>query len=487
MKRENNMTLDDFRLYAHNMVDEIVDYFENIENLPPKSLVKPGDILSQLPEAAPEKAEDFNSIYDDFKQIIMPGITHWQHPKFMAYFPANSSYPALLGEMLSSALASQCMIWDTSPAAAELEERVMQWLRDMCGLPKSWEGVIQDTASTATLAALLSAREKKSSYRINQSGFDGSEKFTVYCSEQAHSSIEKAVKIAGFGRTALRLIKTDENYAMDVDDLEQKIKRDLAEGFVPCFVVAAIGTTGSTAIDPLAAIGEICNRYGIWLHVDAAYAGTAMLLPEYRHFINGAEFVDSYVFNPHKWMFTNFDCTAYFVKDKEALVRTFEILPEYLKTKSDDVVNNYRDWGIQLGRRFRALKLWFVIRSFGIEQMQQIIRNQISWVQDVAKQMKVHPNFEILAPVSLNLICFRLVPSIELNSEEINSINAKFLERINSGGKLYLTHTKLNGKYTIRMVAGQTYLKEYHVQEAWATILETAEQFLQTNKNDFGR
>ncbi len=466
------MDLHDFRKHAHKMVDEIADYFENIEQYPPKSKAIPGDILNKIPVSAPHKAEDFDSIYKDFREIIMPGITHWQHPKFMAYFPANSSYPALLGEFLSSALASQCMIWDTSPAAAELEERVMQWLRDMCGLPKEWDGVIQDTASTATLVALLTAREKMSEFAINNRGFKGHEKYTIYCSEQAHSSIEKAVKIAGFGKDSLRLVKTDQNFAMDVNDLNEKINNDLHNGYNPCFVVAAIGTTGSTAVDPLRKIGEVCDKFGIWLHVDAAYAGSAMILPELRSLIDGTEYVDSYVFNPHKWLFTNFDCTAYFVKDKASLIKTFEILPEYLKTKSDSEVNNYRDWGIQLGRRFRALKLWFVIRSFGIEQMQQTLRNHISWVQSLAEEIKSNSDFEILAPVNLNLICFRYVPDKKLDTDSLNKINAKLLEKINSSGHLYLTHTKLEGKYVIRLVAGQTYLKDRHIEEAWQTVLE---------------
>lgn len=466
------MNIQDFRKHAHRMVDEIADYFENIEDYSPKSQVSPGDIINQLPANAPNDAEDFNSIYADFQKIILPGITHWQHPKFMAYFPSNSSYPSILGEMLSSALAAQCMSWETSPAAAELEERVMQWLKDMCGLPKNWEGVIQDSASTATLAALLSAREMMSGYSINRNGFSGTENYTIYCSEQAHSSIEKAVKIAGFGRNALRLIKTDQNFAMDVSDLKAKIEDDIKNGLNPCFVVAAIGTTGSTAIDPLKEIGEICDRNGVWLHVDAAYAGSAMILPEFRHFIDGTEYVDSYVFNPHKWLFTNFDCTAYFVKDKESLIRTFEILPEYLKTKSDSVVNNYRDWGIPLGRRFRALKLWFVIRSFGVDKMQEIIRNQISWVQSLAKEMDARSDIEILAPVSLNLICFRYVPKSGLETEELNSLNAKLMENINATGNLYMTHTKLNGNFVIRLIAGQTYLQKHHVEEAWNTIQE---------------
>ncbi len=367
----------EFRMWAHKLADQMADYYENIGAYPVKSKVKPGDIFAQLPSSAPAISEDMTQIMSDFESIIMPGITHWQSPSFFAYFPANGSYPSILAEMLTASLGAQCMVWDTSPAAAELEEMMMNWLKSMTGLPADWHGVIQDTASTSTLAALLSAREKISGYGINDSGFSGNEKLRVYCSTETHSSVEKAVKIAGIGRKNLVKIATDSLFRMDASLLRKAILADMDAGFTPLCVVATMGTTGCTAIDPLKEISTICIETGTWLHVDAAYGGTALLLPEYRWMIEGIEKADSFVFNPHKWMFTNFDCSAYFVKDKEALLRTFEILPEYLKTATRGLVNDYRDWGIPLGRRFRALKLWFVIRSYGITKLQEMVREHI--------------------------------------------------------------------------------------------------------------
>ncbi|HLO91934.1 MAG TPA: aminotransferase class V-fold PLP-dependent enzyme, partial [Lentimicrobium sp.] len=351
----------EFRKEAHKMADRIADYYEQVEKLPVKSQVKPGDVISKLPPSAPETAEDMDAIMNDFDNIIMPGITHWQHPSFFAYFPANTSYPSILAEMLTATLAQQGMVWETSPAAAELEERMMEWLKKLCGLPESFTGVIQDTASASTLAALLTARERCSNWQINQQGFTDHNKYRVYCTTETHSSIEKAVRIAGFGSSNLVKIEVDDMFAMKPESLEWTVSADLKAGFVPCAVVATAGTTSCTAVDPVNEIGKICARFNVWLHVDGAYAGSAMVLPEMRQYIKGLELADSYVFNPHKWMFTNFDCSAYFVKDTEALIKTFEILPEYLKTSSRGQVNDYRDWGVALGRRFRALKLWFVL------------------------------------------------------------------------------------------------------------------------------
>lgn len=463
------MDLDEFRKHGHELIDWMADYFENIENLPVKSKARPGEIIAQLPEGAPDNPEDFAAIMADFNKIILPGMTHWQHPGWHAYFTANNSYPSILAEMLTSTMGAQCMSWITSPAATELEERVMEWLRDMCGLPKWFSGVIQDTASTATLVSLLSAREKYTNYNINNDGFYGRGVFTIYCSTEAHSSIERAVKIAGFGKENLRKIEVDENFAMKSEVLEKAILRDQEHGFVPLAVVAAIGTTGSTAVDPLDEIGVLCKKHKLWLHVDAAWAGTAMLLPEMRHMIRGIENVDSYVFNPHKWMFINFDASAYFVKDKESLIRTFEILPEYLKTKEGTSVNNYRDWGVQLGRRFRALKLWFVIRNFGVKGLQQKVRNHLSWAGDFAAWIENDPEFEILAPAPLATVCFRVNPG-NTDEESLNEINKKLLDEINASEKVFLTHTSLNGKYTIRFVVGQTYSEKHHIEQAWQII-----------------
>jgi len=363
-----------FRHHAHEFVDWIADYFENIEKYPVKSQVNPGDIKKQIPINAPEQGEDMNDIFRDFQNIIMPGISHWQHPGWFAYFPANNSPASVLGEMLTAGLGVQGMIWDTSPSATELEEVVMNWLREMIDLPKEFTGVIQDTASTATLCALLSAREKISSFQINQKGFR--QTMRVYVSSQTHSSIEKDVKIAGFGRENMVVIDVDEKFAMQPEVLRKAITDDIQNGLIPCCVVSTLGTTSSMAMDPIEEIGQICKDYGIWHHVDAAFAGTAAITPEYRFFMKGVELADSFVFNPHKWMLTNFDCSAYFVKEPEILKRTFSIMPEYLKTAADEQVNNYRDWGIQLGRRFRALKLWFVIRSYGVEGIREMVRKQ---------------------------------------------------------------------------------------------------------------
>ena len=464
------MNISEFRKEAHSLVDWMADYLENVEKYPVKSQVKPGEILNSLPDSPPDYPEPFDKIFSDFEKTIMPGITHWQSPSFFAYFPANSSPPSLLGEMLTSTLGAQCMSWQTSPAAAELEERVMGWLRDMIGLPKEYTGVIQDTASIATLCSILTAREKITDYNINKTGLFKANKFAVYCSAETHSSIEKAVRITGLGSDNLRKISVDENYAMIPDELEKAIEDDIKNSITPLCVIATMGTTGSTAIDPLEKIGRICKNHKIWLHVDAAFAGSALVLPEMRWMSKGIEYADTFVFNPHKWLFTNFDCSAYFVKDEQALVRTFEILPEYLKTKEGDRVKNYRDWGIQLGRRFRVLKLWFVIRTYGVNGIREKIRKHLElgiWFKDCIEKSD---SFELLAPVSLNVVCFRYHPPSINDETELNKINERLMDSINSTGNIYLTHTTLNGKFTLRMVIGQTFVDNHHVENAWQLI-----------------
>ncbi|MFH1120496.1 MAG: pyridoxal-dependent decarboxylase [Bacteroidota bacterium] len=463
----------EFRAEAHKMADRIADYFEEISKYPVKSQVKPGEILSQLPGSPPYNPETMAEIMSDFERLIMPGITHWQSPAFHAFFPANSSYPSVLAEMLTAALGQQGMIWETSPAATELEERVMEWLKQMCGLPDYWTGVIQDTASASTLTALLTAREKATGFRLNEEGFVHDEKFRVYCSTETHSSIEKAVKIIGFGRKNLIKIAVDGNFALNPSNLRDAIESDIRQGFKPCCVVATFGTTGSTAVDPLREIGEICNNHDIWFHVDAAFAGSALVLPEMRHLAKGLEYADSYVFNPHKWMFTNFDCSAYFVRDPEILIRTFEILPEYLKTRTRGQVNDYRDWGVALGRRFRALKLWFVIRNFGVEGIRGKMRKHLELAKWLENEIRNSGNFELLAPVLFGLVCFRFNPAGK-KEDEINQMNEKLLQQLNTSGKIYLTHTKLNGKYTLRMVIAQTNTEAVHVEDAWKLIREMA-------------
>jgi aromatic-L-amino-acid/L-tryptophan decarboxylase len=480
------MNIEEFKKQADTVVEWIVDYYSSILNYPVKSLLKPGEIKAKLPVTAPIEAEDFEKLMADFNSIIMPGMTHWQHPRFFAYFPANSSFPSLLGEFLTSALAAQCMVWQTSPAAAELEERVMDWLRDESGLPKEFSGVIQDTASTATLVSILTAREKASNWQINLEGLFNTQKMAIYCSTEAHSSIEKAIKIAGIGKNNLRKIAVDENFAMIPKELEKAISQDLSNGIKPLCVVAALGTTGSTAVDPLRAIGEICHKHGIWYHIDAAFAGTAMLLPEMRNYLDGVEYADTYVFNPHKWMMTNFDCTAYYVRDKEALIRTFEIMPEYLKTPEDQRVNNYRDWGIQLGRRFRALKLWFVVRSYGMNGIREKIRYHLVLANKLKEKIENEPEFELLAPLNFNTICFRYKPEGMNNEQQIDLLNEKLENIVNDTGEIFITHTKLNNKYTLRFVIAQTNVTETDVFESW-NFLKDMSKLLNINYNESDR
>ena len=464
------MTNDEFRLHAHQLADWMADYLENQDQYPVKPDVKPGEIKNQLPVAAPVDGEKFNGIFADFKNVILPGMTHWQHPGFFAYFPANNSEPSILAEMLTATMGAQCMVWLTSPAAEELEERVMEWLRDILGLPKEFTGVIQDSSSSATLVALLSAREKKSGFEINRRGFTPADRYRVYTSTQGHSSIDKDVKIAGIGIENLVKIEVDEAFAMQTDKLEEAVIRDIAAGYTPLAVVSTFGTTSSTAVDPIGKIGEICEKYHCWHHVDASYAGTALMLPEIRETEPGYGKCDSFVVNPHKWMFTNFDCSAYFIRDKQALINTFSILPEYLKTEQDKIVNNYRDWGVPLGRRFRALKLWFVIRTYGITGLQQKIRDHISYGQWLKDEMLKTPGFELMAPVPFNLVCFRVHPAGIDDEPSLDALNEKILQKINGTGKVFLTQTRLSGSYVIRFVAGQTHTTLDHVRNGWEFI-----------------
>ena len=463
-----------FRRHGHEFVDWLAEYMENVEQLPVMSRINPGEIKARIPGEAPQRGESMDRIFDDFKTIILPGMTHWQHPGWHAYFPANNSPASVLAEMLTAGLGAQGMVWQTSPAAAELEDAVLEWLSKMLGLPAGMTGVIQDTASTATLCALLSAREKATDFEANEKGLRRG--LTVYASEQTHSSIEKGVKIAGFGRANLRLIPTDAEFAMIPEKLEEAILLDKERGLQPACVVATLGTTSSTAVDPLRAIGGIARRHGAWLHVDAAYAGTAAVLPEMRGMLDGAEFMDSFVFNPHKWMLTNFDCSAYYVKDPGWLLRTFEIHPEYLKTGVDPYVKNYRDWGIQLGRRFRALKLWFVIRSYGVEGLQAFVREHLRLARLFKSWVEAEPKFELMAPVRFGLVCFRLNDGRDVGT--LNRLNKELLDRLNATGKVYLSHTVLNGKFTLRMVIGQRTTAERHVRAAWELIRSISSELL---------
>jgi aromatic-L-amino-acid decarboxylase len=467
-----HMTPEQFRQYGRAVIDWIADYYEKVESFPVLSQVKPGDIRNSLPEHPPEKGESVAKMLRDVEQLLMPGITHWQSPNFFAYFPANASGPAILGDLLSSGLAVQGMIWATSPACTELETLVLDWLVDMLDLPRKFKsdssggGVIQDAASSASLCAVLAARERASNFQVNARG--SNRKLVAYTSTQGHSSIEKAVKIAGIGKDNLHLIEVDKNFAMQPARLEARIEEDLRAGLTPFFVCATVGTTSSHALDPLKEIGEICKRYQLWLHVDAAMAGTAALCPEFRFIHQGLEYADSYCFNPHKWMFTNFDCDCFYVADRNALIKTLSVLPEYLKNKATEsgAVIDYRDWHIPMGRRFRSLKLWFVIRHYGIEGLQYLVRKHVQMAQNFKQWVEAEPRFEIVAPVPLNLVCFRHKGGDDLNE--------KLLDRLNNSGELYLSHTKLNDQYVIRMCIAQTHTEERHVRTAWKKIQEAA-------------
>ena len=466
------MNAEEFRKHGHQVIDWVANYLENIEQYPVKSQVNPGHIATTLPMLPPEQGEPFEQLLSDVEEKILPGITHWQHPNFHAYFNANGSYASILAELITAAIGAQCMIWETSPAAAELEERVMEWLINMSALPQNWDGVIQDTASTGTLVSILTAREKITRFNINNRGFSN-EKLRIYCSGQTHSSIDKSVKIAGIGLDNLVKIPVDDQMALLPHLLEEAIKSDLALGKIPCCIITTLGTTGTTAMDPLEAIADIAIKYSVWHHVDAAYAGAAFILPEYRHFLKGIEKADTYLFNPHKWMFTNFDCTAYFVKDKEALIQTFEILPEYLKTNTRGKVNDYRDWGIPLGRRFRALKLWFVIREYGASGIRIKIKEHISLAAWLEQQVIHHPDFEMVVDRVLSLVVFRCVKYADL--EKNNALNAHILTAVNASGKAYITHTKVNHQYALRVVTGQTNIQKHHVEKLWKLIQQIAQ------------
>jgi aromatic-L-amino-acid decarboxylase len=467
---------ENFSSDSSEIIRWIDHYLNHISEFPVKSKVAPGDIYRRIPANPPIDAASLQQIMEDLDALIMPGITHWQHPNFHAYFPANTSVESVLAEFITSAIGAQCMIWDTSPAAAELEQRMMEWLRDGMGLPSIYEGVIQDSASSASLVALLTARELATNFRSNEEGVPTN--LRVYCSTETHSSIEKAVGVCGIGKKNLVKIPVDLQLRMVPEKLEEQILADLRMGYKPCAVVAAIGTTGTVAVDPLKKIAAICKSQGIWLHVDAAFAGSALLLPEYSWMKEGMEDVDSFVFNPHKWMFTNFDCSVYFVKRADLLIRTFEILPEYLKTKTRGRVNDYRDWGVPLGRRFRALKLWFVMRGMGMDGIRNKLRFHIELNQYFSASLRDIPGIELPLDPFLNFSCFRLHPEGMDVIDHLNALNEAFLEKINDQGTLFLTHTKIRGLYTLRMIIGQTYVEKKHVDLALKEIRAAAASVL---------
>ena len=464
-----HMTPDEFREYGRQVVDWIADYWENIESRPVGARVKPGDVAALLPSTAPEKGEPFSAFLADMERVVMPGITHWQHPSFYAYFPANVSGPAVLGDLLSSGLAVQGMLWATSPAVTEVETVVMDWLATLLGLPERFlgSGVIQDTASSSVLCALVAALHKISGSTVRTDGIR--DRYAVYLSPESHSAGEKAVRIAGLGDAAIRVLEVDpSSLSVTADSLRAAVAADRAAGVTPLFVLATVGTTSTTAIDPVRALGELCQAEGIWLHVDAAYAGVAAVCPELRWLNDGLELADSYATNPHKWLLTNFDCDAFWVADREALVGALSVLPEFLRnapTESGAVID-YRDWQIPLGRRFRALKLWAVLRWYGAQGLREHIRTGVALAQELASWARADPRFEVVAPHPLGLVCLRLVAG--------DAASEALLRAVNESGEAYLSHTRVHGRYVLRVSIGATFTERRHVEALWALLQRLA-------------
>ena len=465
------MNRDDYRKWAHKAADWSANYLETVSQRPVRAQTAPGDILAQLAATPPEEGEAMEAIFADFENQLMPGMTHWQHPRFFAYFPANSSPPSLIAEQLTATLAAQCMLWQTSPAATELETRVIDWLRQMIGLPDGFSGCIQDSASSATLCAILTARERALNWRGNTQGLSGHPPIRIYCADQVHSSVDKAMWVAGLGQDNLVKLPTDATGALMTGRLQAAIDEDRQAGLLPAGIVACIGSTSVGASDDIAAIAAIAKAQNLYLHVDAAWAGSAMICPEYRHMMAGAEKADSFVFNPHKWLFTNFDCTAHFVRDPQDLVRTLAIRPDYLKTGGRGGLVNYSEWSVPLGRRFRALKLWFVIREFGVEKMRAILRQHIAWASELAAKIDTSADFELTTSPVLSLFTFRYAPK---DTRDLDGLNAALLEAINDDGRIYLTQTQHNGNYVIRFQVGQTDTRQDDVTLAWEVIREIA-------------
>ena len=466
-EKEIPMNPEEFRKYGHQLIDWIADYRAHVADLPVRSQVKPGAVRAQLPSTPPVRPEPFEGIFGDLEQIILPGLSHFQHPSFFGYFPSNGELSSVLGDYLSTGLGALGLSWQSSPALTELEEVTTDWMRQMIGLSDSWSGVIQDTASTCTLVALMCAREKASNYSLARGGLQGEQHpLIVYVSRHSHSSVEKAALLAGFGRDNLHFVEPDENYAMKPDGLEAAIQADLERGLLPCAVVATMGTTTTTALDPIGAIADIAQKHGLWMHVDSALAGSAMILPECRWMWAGIEGADSLVLNPHKWLGAAFDCSLYYVRDPEHLIRVMSTNPSYLQSTVDSQVKNLRDWGIPLGRRFRALKLWCLIREQGVDGLQSRLRRDIANAQWLAGQVRSTPNWRVLAPVPLQTVCVRHEPS-GLEGEALDQHTLAWVERVNNSGGAYLTPAILDGRWMVRVSIGSLTTERRHVKALW--------------------
>ncbi len=471
------MDTEEFRRLAHEAVDWIADYRARSARgeLPVMSRLAPGEVRAALPAAPPEEPQSLAGVLDELTQVILPGCTHWQDPRFFAYFPSNSSLAAVLGDFLSTGLAQLGLNWQASPALTELEELATDWLRQMLGLSDAWSGVIQDTASTATLVALICARERITDHGAARGGLQASERpLIVYASSQSHSSVEKAALLAGFGRRNLRVVAVDEAFAMDAGALRRAVEADLAAGHAPCAVVATVGSTAVTAVDPLEEIASVTRAHGLWLHVDAAMAGSAMILPECRPLWQGIEQADSLVLNPHKWLGASFDCSTYFVRDPQHLVRVMSTHPSYLRTAADATVRNFRDWGIPLGRRFRALKLWLLIREQGVQGLQQRLRRDLGHARWLAAQVDAAPGWQRLAPVPLQTVCVRHVPP-GLEGEALDTHTLAWVRRINESGRAYLTPSMLGERWMVRVSFGVEATEHEHVAALWSLMRDEAE------------
>jgi aromatic-L-amino-acid decarboxylase len=470
------MTSDEFRTFGHQIVDFIADYRARVADRPVMAATAPGEVKASLPSAPPATPEPFEDILRDVNRIVLPGLTHWQHPQFFGYFPCNGTLASVLGDYVSTGLGVLGLAWQSSPALTELEEVVTDWLRQMVGLPEGWQGVIQDTASTSTLVALLCARERATSYSLGAGGLQAeAHPLTIYASRHSHSSVDKAALLAGFGRDNMRLVPYDDCYAMRPDVLESMIADDTAAGRRPAAIVATTGTTTTTAVDPIAQIATIARRRDVWLHVDAAMAGSAMVLPECRWMWDGIEQADSIVLNPHKWLGAAFDCTVYFVRDPQHLVRVMSTSPSYLQSSADARVKNYRDWGIPLGRRFRALKLWFLIREQGVTGLQARLRRDLGNAQWLADEVRTANNWRVLAPVNLQTVCVRHEPPGRVG-EWLNRHTLEWAERVNRSGRAYVTPALLDDQWMVRVSIGAEQTEREHVAAAWQVMREEAER-----------
>lgn len=467
----SDMPIEEFRKSGHQLVDWVADYLKDIEKYPTMSQINPGDLLNRIPDTPPIKGEDIANVLNDVDKILMDGITHWNHPGFMAYFNSTSSGPGILAELLTAGLGLNGMLWKTSPAFTELEKAMMNWFRQMVGLPENYWGIIYDTASTSSMHAIASAREQLN-LGFREKGMAGRNdvlRLRMYCSEHAHSSIEKGVVTLGIGLQGIRKILVNDKFEMIPENLEEAIKEDIKRGWKPFCVVATVGTTSTTSVDPVEEIAAICEIHNLWLHIDAAYAGVTAIIPEMKWVTNGWDKADSIVINPHKWMFTPMDLSIYFTRKPEILKQAFSLVPEYLKTNQDDEVENLMDYGIQLGRRFRALKLWFVIRYFGVEGLASRIKNHIKLAKELAGWIDDEDHFERMAPVPFSTVCFRYNPGGKIE-EELDALNERLIENINTSGKIFLSHTKLNNKFVIRLTIGSIRHERRHIVEAWELI-----------------